>query len=63
LQIKVLHKQATIYLDEKPVYTITFKDDFGKIMGLNYSFTGTGAIDYVQLKNGDGNLVYENGFD
>jgi hypothetical protein len=63
LQIEVAHKQATIYLDEKPVHTITFKDDFGKVMGLNYSFTGTGAIDYVKLKNGDGNLVYEDEFD
>jgi len=32
-------------------------------MGLNYSFTGTGAIDYVKLKNGEGQLVYEDEFD
>jgi len=63
LQIKVAHKQATIYLDEKPVHSISFKDDFGKVVGLNYSFTGTGAIDYVKLKKGDGNLVYDEEFD
>ena len=63
LQIQVAHKQATIYLDEKPVYVITFKNDFGKVMGLNYNFTGTGAIDYVKLKNGEGKLVYEDEFD
>ena len=62
LQIQVAHKQATIYLDEKPVHTIAFKDDFGKVLGLNYSFTGTGAIDYVKLKNGEGKLVYEDEF-
>jgi len=32
-------------------------------MGLNYNFTGTGAIDYVKLKNGEGKLVYEDEFD
>ena len=63
LQIQVAHKQATIYLDDKPVHVITFKNDFGKVMGLNYNFTGTGAIDYVKLKNGEGKLVYEDEFD
>jgi len=63
LEVRVAHKQATIYLDEKPVYTVTFKDDFGKVMGLNYNFTGTGAVDYVKLKNGEGKLVYEDEFD
>ena len=63
LQIRVNHKQATIYLDERPVHTITFKNDFGKVVGLNYSFAGTGAIDFVKLKNGDGQLVYEDEFD
>jgi hypothetical protein len=62
LQIQVAHKKATIYLDEKPVHTIIFKDNFGKVMGLNYNFTGTGAIDYVKLKNGEGKLVYEDEF-
>jgi len=63
LQIRVIHKQATIYLDEKPVYSITFKNDFGKLMGLNYTFSGTGAVDYVKLSNGDGKLVYVDDFD
>ncbi len=63
LQIQVAHKKATIYLDERPVHTIAFKDDFGKVVGLNYNFTGTGAIDYVKLQNGDGKLVYEDEFD
>src|SRR5690242_1706341 len=63
LRVQVAHKQATIYLDEKPVHTITFKNDFGKIVGLSYSFAGTGAIDYLKLKNGEGKLVYADEFD
>jgi hypothetical protein len=63
LQIQVANKQATIYLDEQPVYTNAFKNDFGKVVGLVYNFTGTGAIDYVKLKNGENKLVYEDEFD
>jgi hypothetical protein len=33
------------------------------VMGLNFNFMGTGAIDYVKLKNGEGKLVYEDEFD
>lgn len=62
LQIQVVNKQATIFLEEQPVYTIGFKNDFGKIVGLSYNFIGTGAVDYVRLKNGE-NLVYADEFD
>ncbi len=51
LQIQVVDKQATINLEEQLVYTINVKNDFGKVVGLVYNFTGTGAVDYVKLKN------------
>ena len=63
LQIQIVNKQATIYLDEKPVYTMSFKNDFGKVVGLVYYFTGTGAVDFVKLKNKEDKLVYEDEFD
>ncbi len=63
LQIQVVNKQAIIFLDEHPVYRIKFKNDFGKVVGLVYHFTGTGAIDYVKLKNGENKLIYEDEFD
>ena len=62
LQIQVVNKKATISLDEEPVYTISFKNDFGKIVGLSCNFIGTGAVDYVRLKNGE-KLVYAEEFD
>jgi len=62
LQIKVVDKKATIYLDEQSVYSITFKKDFGKVVGLVYNFSGTGAIDYVRLKNGENKVVYADEF-
>jgi hypothetical protein len=62
LQIKVSNKKATIYLDKEPVHTITFKNDFGKVMGLIYNFNGAGAVDYVRLRNGEGKAVLEDEF-
>jgi hypothetical protein len=62
LQIQVVNKKATINLNKVPVYTINFKNDFGKVVGLVYNFTGTGAIDYVKLKNGENKIVYEDQF-
>lgn len=62
LRIQVAAKKATIYLDEQPVYSLTYQKDFGKVVGLSYNFTGTGAIDYVRLHNGAGKLVYEDEF-
>lgn len=63
LQIQIVDKQARIYLDKQPVYTINFKNDFGKVVGLVYNFTGAGAVDYVKLKNGANKLVYDDEFD
>ncbi len=62
LQVKVADKKATIYMDEQSVYTINFKKDFGKIVGLSCHFGGTGAIDFVRLKDGEGRMVYEEEF-
>jgi hypothetical protein len=62
LQIKVVDKKATIYLDEQPVYSITFKKDFGRIVGLTYNFSGTGAVDYIRLTNSDNKVVYADEF-
>lgn len=62
LQVQVINKKATLYLDEQPIYTVSFKNDFGKIVGLSYNFIGTGAVDYVRLKNAE-KLVYADEFD
>jgi len=63
LKVEVINKKATISIDGKNVYTVDFKNDLGKIVGLAYHFTGTAAIDYVRLKNGDGRMVYDDEFE
>ena len=63
LKVEVVNKKATIYIDDKNVYTVDFKNDLGKIVGLAYHFTGTAAIDYVRLKNKEGKMVYDEEFE
>jgi hypothetical protein len=63
LQLRVENKCATIYLNKKPVHSITFTKDFGKVVGLVFNFNGTGAIDDVTLKNGENKVVLADTFD
>jgi hypothetical protein len=63
VKVQVENKRATIYLDEEAVHAIDFKNDFGKVVGLTYNFLGTGAIDYVRLRNGDNKMVLEDEFE
>ncbi len=62
LKIQVAAKTATIYLDGQLAYTLSFKQDFGKVVGLLYHFNGPAAVDYVRLKDGNGNPVYQDEF-
>ncbi len=61
LRIEVQNKRATIYVGNDN-HTIAFKQSFGKVVGLVYNFAGSGAVDYVQLRNGENRVVYEDQF-
>lgn len=63
LKLQVVNKQATIFFDNKPVYNLSYKKDFGKIVGIVYTFLGTGAVDYVRLSDGNNKPVYADEFD
>ncbi|HYC84521.1 MAG TPA: hypothetical protein VEB86_04830, partial [Chryseosolibacter sp.] len=63
LKITVNKKHATVYVGEREVRTVVFKEDFGKVVGLVYNFGGTGAVDHIKLENGDGQLVYQDSFE
>jgi hypothetical protein len=63
IQVKVVDRQASISLDGKQVYSISFKQDHGKVVGVVCNFGGTGAVDYVKLTNGGGKVVLDDKFD
>jgi len=62
VQIHNKGKQVTISLNHQPVHTISYKKDFGKIVGIVFNFISPGAIDDVSLQNGQGDVIYETAF-
>ncbi|WP_282163232.1 hypothetical protein [Ulvibacterium marinum] len=63
LEVRVRDKNASIHLNGELVYNEVFKEDLGKIVGLVYTFDGTGSIDLVRLMDGDGQSVFEDNFE
>lgn len=63
IRLKVIDKNAEVYLNGSKVYEQQFEDDFGSIVGLDYRFSGLGEIDYTVLKDPDGKKVYEDTFE
>jgi hypothetical protein len=62
LEVRVEGRQATIYLNGKAAYHENYQQDFGKIVALIYIFDGTGSIDYARLKDGKGDMMFEDNF-
>lgn len=62
VEVKVLDKKAKILINGKEAFSETFKEDFGKIVGLTYIFEGVGSIDYVKLAKIGGESVFEDKF-
>lgn len=62
ITVKVVNKKLTVFVDNKPVYSVEFTKDPGKITGMHYKFSGCGRVDNVRLYNQGNELVYEEDF-
>ncbi len=62
LSMRVVDKAAKVSLNGKEVYEISFEEDFGNIVGLDFRTSGLSEIDYIRLKDLAGNLVFEDSF-
>jgi hypothetical protein len=51
VRVESKNGKGTIFINDKPVYTIAHDVARSKIIGFDYSFEGTGSIDYVKLTN------------
>ena len=60
LKVESKNGKGTIYINDKLVYTVNKDVVKAKIIGIDYSFQGTGSVDYVKLSNGKVN--YEDDF-
>ncbi|OOQ59985.1 hypothetical protein BC343_27850 [Mucilaginibacter pedocola] len=59
VRVEAHNKIGKVYLDDKLVYTASSGVVRSKIIGIDYSFQGTGSVDYVKLSNGKVNYVDE----
>ena len=58
LRLSVKAKTVEILLNDKPVFSTSFSFDAGKIIGVGYSFEGTGLVDYARLCDENGEVVF-----
>lgn len=63
LELRVENKFAKLLLNGKSIADLTYNEEFGKLVGIIYTFGGTGSVDYVQLSDTNGNIVYNDQFD
>lgn len=62
VSIHVVNKFATVFLNGEQIFETQFEDDFGKVVGVDYRFSGLGDLDYLRFKNPDNTLVFEDDF-
>lgn len=63
LRLKVENKNATIYLNNTAIHSLKFNDDFGNLKGIIYTFTGIGSVDFLHVRDVNGELVYGDEFE
>jgi len=61
VRIECKNRRAIIFINDKPVYAVNHDIIKSKIIGFDFTFQGTGSVDYVKLSNGKVN--YEDDFD
>ena len=50
LEIKTINKSVEVILNDSLIFETKFKEDFGKIVGIIYTFSGPGSVDYLNLR-------------
>jgi hypothetical protein len=62
IEVRVQNKQASIFFNNKQVYTSTYNNSSGLITGLGFISNGLCEVDFVELKGLDGKVVYQDNF-
>ncbi|MFC1493293.1 hypothetical protein ACFL6O_04975 [candidate division KSB1 bacterium] len=62
LRIEVKDRQVYIGLNGKDIYELSFTQPAGRIIGINYMFSGCGAVNYVKLTDSKNKIVLEDDF-
>ena len=62
VKIDVRHRVVKISVEDKEVFTTTYERPGGLIQGMGFGSNGLCEVDYVQLTDSVGNVVYRNDF-
>lgn len=63
LSLNVIEKTGTVSLNGMEIFKTTFKEDFGKIVGIDYRFSGLGEVEYLTLKDLSNTIIYQEDFE
>ena len=63
LRIKNENKNVSIMLNDSIIHELQYQNDFGRIKGIIYTFTGPGSVDFLRFKNVKGEMVYADEFE
>lgn len=58
----VKDQQFELLVNDQIIYSVTYKEPVGNVMGISFRFQGAGAVDYVRLKDEKEKVVYEDEF-
>lgn len=51
VELRVVDKLATVYLNKQAIYELPFQDDFGKVVGVIVTFKGSGSVDGLSIES------------
>ncbi|MFD1163294.1 hypothetical protein [Hwangdonia seohaensis] len=62
IKIKVLNKKLDFFIDNQNVFSASYNESLGKLVGIRYKFLGAGEIKHVKLLNVYGKAVLNDNF-
>ena len=63
MKIIVENSEAKFFYNGEMTYSIRYNQALGEIKGLRFGFKGSGKVDYLRLRDTEGNLVFSDEFD
>ncbi len=62
IKLIIKDKKATILLDDKQVYSLTYTKPIGRVFELSSIFRGLGEMDMIRISNNAGQALFEDDF-
>ncbi len=63
LKIDVINKHVTVFAENKKIYSSSYNESIGKIIGLRYRFLGAGEVNQITLSNlSESNIIINESF-